>query len=180
MEESMHAEKHSRVELATNVSIMIAMVCLTVVLVKNYIIQPRSQSEDVKGINVGDVLKVDGIDWSKGGRTLVLALNKDCHFCNDSAPFYQRLGQLEGKRTSRLVALMPHDRVTSEQYLKSKRIDVDDVVSADLFGLHIPWTPALLLVDQKGMVTKLWKGRLAPEKEQEVVRSIEERLLSVF
>ena len=62
---------------------------------------------------VGDRLPAfDGIDWAAHESTLVLALRKGCHFCENSMPFYRRLrtlswaGALSGPKEATVVTAM--------------------------------------------------------------------------
>src|SRR5205085_12578264 len=54
-------------------------------------IQPKP-----KGSPVGSTLSLAGMNWAKNKQTRLLVLRDGCHFCSDSAPFYQRLVKEQG------------------------------------------------------------------------------------
>lgn len=99
-----------KVELIANGSIIIVAVLLSVVLVKSYLFTnsspPNTNLETNNNeIHVGQVVALPDVDWTKNGRTLLLALSTTCHFCTQSSPFYQRLVKEHGD--TQLIALVP-------------------------------------------------------------------------
>ena len=82
------------IEIGSNIAVICAAALLSVVLVKNYLLKPAEPSGPKPGIR----MNVAGVNWAGNGHTLVLALQKGCHFCSDSAPFYQKLADEFGNR----------------------------------------------------------------------------------
>ncbi len=79
----------TKIEVVANVIVILLAVVIGSVFFKDRFTTPAPESSQVKG---GDRLpSMDGWDWGAHDRTLVFALRKGCHFCEDSAPFYQRL-----------------------------------------------------------------------------------------
>ena len=79
----------ARLEVVTNVVVILLAVVIGSIYLKDRFSTPSPQTDEVKA---GDKLaSLDGWDWGAQDRTLVLVLRKGCHFCEDSAPFYQRL-----------------------------------------------------------------------------------------
>src|SRR5204863_9489624 len=90
-----------------NVAVIIPSVVVCTVLVSRYLVAPRNQAAIVKAapvstndgssrkrfIEPGTKISLAGLDWSKSPRTLLMALSTTCHFCSESAPFYQKLQQ---------------------------------------------------------------------------------------
>ena len=105
-----------------------------------------------------------GVDWAKNRRTLVLALSTQCHFCTESAPFFQRI-QKERARDLKLLAVLPQSITEGHRYLEGEGVKVDDVRQAELSSIGVNGTPTLLLVDSKGAVSQVWQGKLQPEQE---------------
>jgi hypothetical protein len=117
---------------------------------------------------------VSGVDWSQSGTTLVLALQKGCHFCTESAGFYQRLAQqASGQKGLRLVAVFPQSLEEAKTYLDSLKVPIGDIKQSSLAGIGVNGTPTLILVDQQGVVQESWVGRLPPERESEVLRLLQ-------
>src|SRR5262252_7672115 len=111
-----------KIELIRNVSIIVLATLASVVLVKTYMIprvgdtaEARVKTPNAQNpipnrlrdnqIQPGTPIRLDGIDWTGNGRTLLLAVSDKCHFCSESAPFYQRLAKQHGK--VKIVAVLP-------------------------------------------------------------------------
>src|SRR6266403_2612076 len=104
-----------------NICVVITSVVLCSVLIKKYVLsstKPEASVEAVQSksppssasrrpsIQAGTKISLVGIDWSKSDRTVVLALSTGCHYCSESAPFYQKLQQ-QNPNNVRLVAVLP-------------------------------------------------------------------------
>src|SRR5690349_12890900 len=93
-----------KVETVANISIIIVAVVATAVLVKNHLFKPRLAPPVARpaapGPSVpatGSQLSISGVDWAASDRTLLVVVSTGCHFCSESAPFYQRLTQETGQ-----------------------------------------------------------------------------------
>lgn len=119
---------------------------------------------------VDSELSFPGINWGQNKQTLLLVLREGCHFCNDSAEFYQRLlkeSQASAKTT--FIAVLPGTVDDSRKYLERLGVPVAEVRQAELGALGVRGTPTLLLINDKGVVTRSWVGRLPTDKEAEVI-----------
>ena len=159
-------------EILANVATIVVSVLLSVVLVKQFLIPrpardinarrtPIAKGADLKG-------PLPGVDWAKNGRTLVLAISTQCHFCTESAPFFQRVAKEAGGNL-KLLAVLPQSAVEARQYLDREGVRVDDVRQSPLESIGVSGTPTLLLVNGKGVVTDLWVGKVQPEQEDQVL-----------
>jgi thioredoxin-related protein len=115
--------------------------------------------------------KIPDVDWSRNGRTLVLALSTTCHFCRESGPFYRRLQQ-EVKGRVKVLAILPQTESEGAQYLGEAGFNVDQVKQAVLPDIGVHGTPTMMLVDAKGRVTRIWFGKLQQQQEEEVLRTL--------
>jgi thioredoxin-related protein len=162
----------AKIEVIANLTVVLLAVVIGSIFVKDRFFSPGLQMNEVK---VGDKLThLDGWDWSAHDRTLVLVLRKGCHFCEDSAPFYQRLitkRQQEGSDTA-LVAVFPDAADAVQEVVKSEGLDVRTLTGVPLEGLKVLGTPTLLMVDNKGTVLNTWMGVLSPRQELEVMKAI--------
>lgn len=70
------------------------------------------------------------------------------------------------------MAVFLQNEATGTKYLDSYNVKVDKVVSGALDGIGVSGTPTLLLVDENGMVTDAWIGRLDKEKENDVIAKL--------
>ena len=175
-----------KLEVLANVAVIITSVVLCTVLAKNYLLSSNKQGTVAatappvsqvgnpsrkRSIEPGTKISLPGIDWSKSDRTLLLALSTMCHFCTESAPFYQKLQQ-QKRDDVRLVALFPQPAQESRTYLDKLGIAVDDVAQGPLNSVGVSGTPTLLLIDNQGAVTDSWVGKLPDDAAEKVTALI--------
>jgi len=162
----------AKIEVVANITVVLLAVVIGSIFVRDRFFSPAIRANEVK---VGDRLThLDGWDWSAHDRTLLLVLRKGCHFCEDSAPFYQRLTtkqQQEGSDTA-LVAVFPDTKDAVKELMKSEGLDVRGLAGVSLEGLKVSGTPTLLLVDKSGTVLSAWIGVLSPRQELEVMKAM--------
>ena len=103
--------------------------------------------------------------------TLVLAIRKDCHYCEASLPFYRRVGELEksDRLHAHVLAVMPDDKEAGITALQSSGVVIEGVFGQPLDLLKVPGTPTVMLVDPHGRVARAWVGQLTPTGEGEVI-----------
>lgn len=177
-----------KLEVLANIAVVITSVVLCLVLVRKYLLSPAKQEAIVEAvqskspapsasrrpsIQAGTKISLPGIDWSKSTRTVVLALSTTCHFCSESAPFYQKLQQ-QKRNGVRLVAVFPQPIEDSRNYLNKLGVSVSDVVQSSLSSVGVSGTPTLLLVDNEGSVTGSWVGKLSESEAAKVIAQIQQ------
>jgi hypothetical protein len=163
------------VEVCANVAIIVVALAIVAVLYRSYRLPSTtvSTTEQKKpsGPMKGTKLEVSGVDWSQSKSTLVLALQKGCHFCTESAPFYQQLMQQVSKQNDlRILAVFPQSPDDARSYLEGLNVHVGEIKQSGLAVIGVNGTPTLILVDQQGIVQQSWIGRLSPDREAEVLR----------
>jgi hypothetical protein len=170
----------AKIETAANAATFVVAVLLSVVLVKTYLVpQPKltptvnaAAPELSPGKNMDAHLL--GVDWAKNHRTLVIVISTACHFCKDSLPFYRKLDTPAAG--VKMVAVLPQPVTEARQYLDNAGVHVDDIRQIALSKIGVRATPTLLLVNDAGIVTDVWVGRLEPEKETQVLSAIERKI----
>ena len=160
----------TKIEAAANVIVILVAVVVGSVFLKDRF---SSAPPEPPGVKAGDKLtNLDGWDWAAHDQTLVLGLRKGCHFCEDSAPFYQRLtAQQQGGSNSTIVAVFPDAADAVKEVVQSEGLRVHALAGVPLERLKISGTPTLLLVDRSGTVVNAWTGMLSPRQELEVMRA---------
>lgn len=166
-----------KIETTANVATIIVAVLLSTVLIKLYVLPSRAESKApvvsahkvVRGKNLDGRLL--GVDWTKNHSTLVLAISTTCHYCNESVPFFRTLGPA-GKGV-KMLAVLPQTVTEARQYLSNAGVRVDDVRQVPLNTLGVRETPTLLLVNDAGVVTDVWAGKLEPSQETQVLATLE-------
>lgn len=166
---------YKKVELTANVAIILVAALLGGVLFRQYML-PKSAAPapaaQHRQVSKGETVSLPGVDWGRNGRTLVMALSTACHFCTESAPFYQRLAKGREGKPVKFVAVFPQQPDDGRQYLSRLDVSVDEVQQAPPGGMDVAGTPTLILVNDQGKVENVWVGKLPPEKEDEVVSSL--------
>lgn len=163
-----------KLEVAANVAILVVALLLGVVLVKRYLL-PGAPPPRAEQLKPGEKFALADVNWGQSKRTLVMVLSTSCHYCTESAPFYQRLAREDsGRDDVRLMAVLPQSVEESRKYLDANGVAVGEVRQAHPGAVRVSGTPTLIIVDSSGAVVDSWVGKLPPDKEQEVLN----RLLS--
>jgi thioredoxin-related protein len=116
-----------------------------------------------------------GYHWADHQKTLVLAIRKGCHFCEESLPFYKRLEDLENTNSlhAHVLAVMPDNQDSGSAALQSGGVAVEGIFSQPLNSIQVTGTPTLLLLDAKGRVERAWIGQLTPQGEEDLIAAVE-------
>lgn len=125
-----------------------------------------------KDLRIADALKLEYKTYS---RTLILALDKDCVFCERSAGFYKQLLDVQAKSAgnTQLIAALPNDDWEAKQYLRKEGLEhLPHISNIKLNELKITVLPTLVLVDRLGRVLESWSGQLDGERQEQVVEAI--------
>jgi thiol-disulfide isomerase/thioredoxin len=171
-------------EIAANLSLTIVAIVGAGVLVRNYLLRPapapisnaneaavsKPSTAEIQQSLEGAHLSIQGINWDESNETVLLALSNKCHFCSESAPFYQKLAQnLAARKDVRVIAVFPQTVDEAKKYLDGLGVPVADVRQASLGSIGVKGTPTLMIVDKTGTVKQAWMGRLSVERESEVL-----------
>jgi thioredoxin-related protein len=160
-----------RSELLINITIIVLGAAVLFFLVKTYR-ATRNTSAAVQEPRAGDQLPaIPGIDWKANDRTLVLALKKGCHYCEDSMPFYRQLAQLSEQNAlkANLVAVFPDSSADVDAIVKTDHLSLRTVSSVPLYTLKIPGTPTIFLADRSGKIIQDWIGVLSDQQQQQLL-----------
>jgi hypothetical protein len=161
---------YKKVELIANIAIILVAISLAVVLVKRFVFTPRTENTNTIQSNVGAKLSQPDIDWTKTDKNVVLMLSNTCHFCTESAPFYKRLVQEQTQRgTFRLTAVLPQPVSDGQKYLNGLGVGINEIKQLTPGAIRVQGTPTILLVNNAGVVTQEWLGKLTAEEENEVL-----------
>lgn len=100
----------------------------------------------------------------------MVAVASDCRHCQASAGY---LREMAGSRAGRFkLILIGRSERDVRSFLTQNDLAVDAVVGADLRALGIWATPTYLVVDQNGQVQRSWVGKLSPEDELNLNKSM--------
>lgn len=160
-------------EAGSNVAIIVVAITLVgFIAVKYFSPSAQPQSEKPEGIKPGAIIPTGDLVWDKSDKNLVMVLSTACKYCNESAPFYQKLSARKNGTDVRLFAVLPQSKEEVTKYLSEKNVSVDEIVQLNPGQIDVRGTPTLLLVNRMGVVLEAWNGKLPPEKEIEVMGRI--------
>lgn len=164
----------SRVELVANILIVAVAILLGVILVQKYLLKKAGPAvPSTLQPTIGSTVNLSDFDWTRHSKTLVLALQTQCHFCNESVPFYKRLIERANGQNVKLIAVFPSNKEESVAHLRELGIPDLEVRQASLDSLRVGGTPTLILTNDKGQITNYWVGKLSPNKETEVLTHLQ-------
>ena len=165
---------HKRAELFANIAIVIVAILIGVVVVKRFILNSNEPNRAAANqIAPGDKVPLSGVEWVKSGHTVLLVLQNGCRFCTESAPFYQRLIKETANRSDvKLIALLPQSVTEGKQYLNEIGVSIDDVRQVSPSQVKVGGTPTLILVNDSGVAVDVWKGKLQPDAESQVLSKL--------
>jgi|ERR1700741_4478753 len=152
-------------EISANLGIVI----VALIIVGNFVASKWRTKREIDTLTTGSQVSLSGVKWEDGS-TLVLALQRGCRYCNESAPFYRRLWQQRSGSEPRMIAVVPGDKAEVDKYLNELGVAVDGIVNASLADIHVSATPTLVLVDRSGRVSNVWVGKLDSNRENEVIQ----------
>jgi hypothetical protein len=167
-----------KLETLANLSIIVAALMFCATIAKDrWLSKPASTSGSSAGTESplkGSQLKLSGVKWDQADKTLVMALSTQCHFCQESAPFYRELTASPAVKSKRVavVTVFPQEQSEAESFVKHSEIRADSVLSMPLQTLGASSTPTLLLVNRAGKVEKLWIGVLSPSQQKDLLSEL--------
>lgn len=167
----MKSNFQQKIELLANIAIIIVAVLLGYFLITNFFFQPNSPTKKGFEIAKGTKMPLPSVDRQANQRTLLLVLQKDCHFCTESMSFYKTLVEKSKEKNTKLVAILPNSSEESFQYLKENGVEIQEIKQLQLSEVSVRGTPTLILLNEKGEVENSWIGKLSTQKEKEVTES---------
>ncbi|MGZ8842330.1 MAG: TlpA family protein disulfide reductase [Pyrinomonadaceae bacterium] len=163
-----------KIEIASNIAILVVACLLAMVLVKSYLLtgpQKALEPDPIeKGLVKPPAVSLLDIDWKANGQTVLLAISISCRYCTESAPFYRKLA--EDQHKTRLIAISSQSVTDSRGYLERLGVRADEIKQFPLDKLGVNGTPTLIIVDSSGVVRSFWTGKLTPEQETAVLGTL--------
>jgi hypothetical protein len=163
----------SKLNFLANVLIISVALMIVSFLAVKFISPSLPEMPEVKA---GDKISLAGTDFSKPKKTLLVALQADCHYCSESADFYRRLAKsVEGRKDLQIIVVFPHSPETGAAYLEKLQIPFGELRQGSFEDLKVFGTPTLMLVNNNGIVSNVWFGKLRATAENEVLANFAEQ-----
>jgi hypothetical protein len=139
--------------------------------------ESRSRRGPVTGYRQGDTLPtVTGLDFTKSRQTVILLVSSSCRFCTESMPFYGKLVDAVGRKSSEQIRLVAASTESPEQlrtYFDRHAVPPMTAFAVRPDQFKISGTPTVLLVDSQGRVQSTWLGRLPKAEEDAILAAVE-------
>jgi hypothetical protein len=121
----------------------------------------------------GEQIQVRGVDFATTDRTLLLVVRQGCRFCDESMPFYRKLGTDSAVTArTRIVLVAPDDESVSREELARHGVQVAQVVTVPLGDLKVRGTPTAIIVNRTGTVQRVLTGRLDDAGQEALVEAL--------
>jgi hypothetical protein len=173
MEQIMKDSIIKKAEIASNISIVVVALIVTLVLVKKSFFNGSQPSDSSPAPVAGTALSFPGVDWNSHRKNLLLVMSTQCRFCSESAPFYRRLAdEATRNKDARLIAFLPQEVAEGRKYLSEMNVPVAEVFRLTPDSIATRGFPTLVLVDGKGVVKETWVGQLTPNQESDVLNRL--------
>ena len=142
-----------RAKLVANVLIIVVALLLVGVIVQRYFFAKPDAGQQARVTpTVSKKVNLPDEDFSKQPKTVVLALQTTCHFCNESAPFYKRLVEETKGKNIKIVAVFPTPVEESTAHLTKLGLTGMEVKQTPISALDASGTPTLILTNDQGEV----------------------------
>ncbi len=167
-----------RLDIFTNIATISVLLLFAVIAVQRQCFPANRLSTESRKLTGTELHGVQGIEYDRSEKTLVILASATCKYCHQSMPFYQRLFRASAApgNTARLVFVHPKGEMGFDALLNESQIkipfDMPSVYEEDFKDLPIASTPTLILVDHNGRIKRLWFGKLQPGEEAEVLQAI--------
>jgi hypothetical protein len=126
-------------------------------------------TEYAKGEPVG---RVGDVDFSTASHTLIAFVQSHCQYCINSMPFYRTLGdEMNRSKQFHFVVAGPESAETLTNLLRRYHVEPYRTVSVSDTDSRVIATPTLVLVDRKGMVTRVWIGE-QPQAKRALIKQL--------
>jgi len=165
----------TKLETATHV-FLIALCCLAGgILIEQRFFPPRQDDPLPPRTLVGREVKLPGADWQAAPVSVLLQLSSTCHFCNESMPFYRQLvaARQAGAVKVPVIVASADAVAVMRKHLEDEQVNVDKVLhwrpSAFATG-----TPTVYIVDSKGVVKRVFIGKLDASREKQLLSIVEQ------
>lgn len=162
-----------KLELISNVVVILLAIVLGVALFTQYILPKQSTFPSNNTINfVGKELNIDGVDWSQNSKTIVLALSSNCGHCTTSLPFYQKLVRLTAQSNTKIVAVFNQPLKEGQEYLAKHGVQINEIIQKDFKNINVKGTPTLIIVNDKGIITDYFVGAVNESREADILSKL--------
>lgn len=151
-----------------NAAIVVVAACFVILTVSK--IRERQAGPLPQQLHVGDPILLP--PDLRGQPVLLVALQTDCHFCEESMPFYKSINERSNSLNAHLLFIFPESAAAGRVVLSEHGVVARDVRQMDFANLKIAGTPTVLLLSADGHVNDLWVGKLSEARQEQVQQAV--------
>jgi peroxiredoxin len=160
----------------TNVALVLVILFAAVGIWRRPTAEGRSSVPDT--YRIGETLPaISGFDYGQGTGTLVLFVHSKCHFCTETMPVYREVREtlINRKRSDvRFVAIARQPESDLVAYLKTHNLTTDHASAVNQSAWQkLAGTPTLFLVDNRGVVRQIWRGKQTSSAVATIVAAVD-------
>lgn len=159
----MHPQRARRLlETSTSVAVLLlAIAGLSSLALNHFLTKPSGLLKPglERGVALG---QIPTIDYRNSPNTLLIALNTNCIYCQESLPFFKKLVKANesSNHAVRIVGIFPNKVEAVTTYIKQNGLLMETVSDVDLSRLKISGTPTMILLNSKGEIDDFWVGKI--------------------
>ena len=147
----------SRLEKAANVATVTVALLAGVMAVFNY--WPKASNRQPYPIGA-KLPSLPHLNLGSAQRTIIAVVKRDCPACEASMPLYRRIIDVRNRTSASIqFVVMGFDSESAlKDYVVSRGVVPDAVISAQRAVLLVRSTPTLILTNSTALVQRLWVG----------------------
>lgn len=157
------------IEKVANIIVVVAIVVVTGIIAKKYLFD---SNEPIQTIKAGKVVSFPDVDWARNGKTIVIAVKRDCPHCTASAPFFHQASDEASKNGITIEFVLPDSDQDTTDYLAGINISRQNIHKVPLWKYGFRATPTLLFINREGLIKDIWVGRIDSENWSQVLTKL--------
>ena len=162
----------TKLETATHVC-LIGLCCLAAgLLIEQRFFSPAEEENPAHDL-IGREVKLPGANWQSAPLSVLLQISSKCRFCNESMPFYKQLTTAGQARKIPMIVASRDAVDVMRKHLDEQQVAVDRVLHSRLDEFRMG-TPTVYVVDSKGMVKRVFIGKLDAAGEKQLLAIVEQ------
>jgi hypothetical protein len=167
----------TKLDTVANIAIIVVCVIASAVLINNFLQSRQRAAQEPPQAEKGETFEeLRAVVPAGAASALVVALQPQCGFCNESMPFYKRIVETRNQKGSnvKFVAAVgrPEARDEEAKKLAEAGVQPDALVQVDFSAIKVPGTPTVYHVDPEGKVLGVWVGKLDESAERNVLATL--------
>jgi hypothetical protein len=169
----------SRLDKATNISIILASAAVVLTLASNHIREPAGKAPGNPTRSAkGAKLPLPKLSENMEAAVLVM-LSTECRFCDQSADFYRNLFRIkeDSKGKIELITFFREPLAQAEEKLSHWNLKPSFLYANGFKYVEemVSGTPTIFMTDSSGIVKETWIGKLDHDRKLALMKALSEQ-----